>query len=165
MVSHITEAIQRGDLDEDLDGLAAAIRDRQRVLSRLRAAQACSALQAGDRVQFTDDARPGYLPGVGGVIAGVNKTSTRVLVDVDEDPRAGRFSGARSVPCPPSILRAAPDLPFPQPSPERQRIEESMREMGLDPTRPILSQIAHLFRVVPGQTPQASPEGTERGEP
>jgi hypothetical protein len=110
-----------------VDALLAAIR-ADNAQHAERAAQAAANLKAldaplkelkvGDRVQFTPDARPKYLLGIGGVVA--DKAGTRLYVDVDEDPRAGRFSGARSLSCPSSILRAAPDLP----------------------------QIAHLFRIV-----------------
>lgn len=76
-------AILDGKMDDSLDALTGAIRERRKQADNLKGLF----LKAGDRVRFNNTVRPKYMAGVMATVVRVNKT--RAVVKLD-DP-TGRF--------------------------------------------------------------------------
>lgn len=93
--TEILVAIARGDLDSDLPQLSEALRERRKVVRSQQEAVVAAALQPGDRVRFNGVVNPRYLQGVQATV--VSKKQKRVVVNVDQDHRARRFSGSPNV--------------------------------------------------------------------
>jgi hypothetical protein len=101
----LVEHIQAGELDAELPVLAAAIAERQQLLAAAHALITRASLRAGDRVRINHHARPLYLHGRIGTVAGFYGQS--VIVRLDQP--VGRFVTGE-LRCPPLAL----DRPGPE---------------------------------------------------
>jgi hypothetical protein len=95
----LLERIHAGELDAELPVLAAAIAERQQLLAAAHALITRASLRVGDRVRINDRARPLYLHGHTGTVAGFYGQS--VIVRLDEP--VGRFVTGE-LRCPPLAL-------------------------------------------------------------
>jgi hypothetical protein len=90
-VDELTSAIADGDLDLDLLMLQEAITQRLDTLTTRSTATALLGLSPGDRVEINHTARPKYLHGARGTVAGL--AGQHVIVDLDRS--IGRFTSAQ----------------------------------------------------------------------
>ena len=95
----LVERIQAGELDAELPVLAAAIAERQQLLAAAQALITRASLRVGDRVRINHRARPLYLHGQVGTVAGFYGQS--VIVRLDQP--VGRFVTGE-LRCPPLAL-------------------------------------------------------------
>ena len=86
-VDELTGAIAGGELDRQLLMLQDAIARRLDTLTARSTATALLELSPGDRVEINDSARPKYLHGARGTVAGLS--GQHVVVDLDRP--VGRF--------------------------------------------------------------------------
>jgi len=98
-IQALLERIQAGDLDAELPELAAAIAERQQLLAAAQALITRASLRVGDRVRINHRARPLYLHGHTGMVAGFYGQS--VIVRLDQS--VGRFVTGE-LRCPPLAL-------------------------------------------------------------
>jgi len=98
-IQALVERIQAGELDAELPVLAAAIAERQQLLAAAQALITRASLRAGDRVRINHRARPLYLHGQVGTVAGFYGQS--VIVRLDQP--VGRFVTGE-LRCPPLAL-------------------------------------------------------------
>jgi preprotein translocase subunit YajC len=89
-LTQMTAAIAAGAADDHFDFVYDAIRQRRGVLSSARAAQ----FAPGDTVMFNGEGTR-YLAGVKAIVQRVNAKT--ITVDVEVNPQARQFSGARGV--------------------------------------------------------------------
>ena len=101
----MVERIHAGELDAELPVLAAAIAERQQLLAAAQALITRASLRVGDRVRINHRARPLYLHGRTGTVAGFYGQS--VIVRLDQP--VGRFVTGE-LRCPPLAL----DRPGPE---------------------------------------------------
>jgi hypothetical protein len=90
-VDELTSAIADGELDLELLMLQDAITQRLDTLTTRTTATALLELSPGDRVEINDTARPKYLHGARGTVAGL--AGQHVIVSLDRP--VGRFQSAR----------------------------------------------------------------------
>jgi hypothetical protein len=95
----LVERIRAGELDAELPVLAAAIAERQQLLAAAQALITRASLRVGDRVRINHRARPLYLHGQVGTVAGFYGQS--VIVRLDQP--VGRFVTGE-LRCPPLAL-------------------------------------------------------------
>jgi hypothetical protein len=98
-IQALVEHIQAGELDAELPVLAAAIAERQQLLAAAHALITRASLRVGDRVRINHHARPLYLHGRVGTVAGFYGQS--VIVRLDQP--VGRFVTGE-LRCPPLAL-------------------------------------------------------------
>ena len=101
----LVERIRAGELDAELPVLADAITERQELLAAAQALITRASLRVGDRVRINHRARPLYLHGHTGTVAGFYGQS--VIVRLDQP--VGRFVTGE-LRCPPLAL----DRPGPE---------------------------------------------------
>jgi hypothetical protein len=91
--SEIITAIVRGDGDDNLDGIEAAIRDRKKVKGKA----AFFTLKPGDKVRVCEHVRPKYLVGCEATV--VRRNQTRLVIRFIDPPNGehGKFSGEVTV--------------------------------------------------------------------
>lgn len=87
--NHFIAALDRGDLDEHIELLAACLRDRRRTVARRTAA----ALRPDDDVELRAGVSPRYLVGKRAKVVKTNKET--VTVALPREPGYGRMAGAR----------------------------------------------------------------------
>jgi hypothetical protein len=104
-IQALVERIHVGELDAELPVLAAAIAERQQLLAAAQALITRASLRVGDRVRINHRARPLYLHGQVGTVAGFYGQS--VIVRLDQP--VGRFVTGE-LRCPPLAL----DRPGPE---------------------------------------------------
>jgi hypothetical protein len=104
-IQALIERIQAGELDAELPVLATAIAERQQLLAAAQALITRANLRVGDRVRINHRARPLYLHGQVGTVAGFYGQS--VIVRLDQP--VGRFVTGE-LRCPPLAL----DRPGPE---------------------------------------------------
>jgi hypothetical protein len=104
-IQALVERIRAGELDAELPVLAAAIAERQQLLAAAQALITRASLRVGDRVRINHRARPLYLHGRTGTVAGFYGQS--VIVRLDQP--VGRFVTGE-LRCPPLAL----DRPGPE---------------------------------------------------
>lgn len=90
-VDDLTSAIADGELDPQLLMLQDAITQRLDTLTTRSTASALLELSPGDRVEINDTARPMYLHGARGTVAGL--AGQHVIVSLDRP--IGRFQSGR----------------------------------------------------------------------
>lgn len=95
---NILDTILGGQADADLAAIRDAVKQREAILAQ----RALSDIKAGDTVAFSDLIRPKYLAGMTATVTRVNPKS--MVVDCPVDAAYGRFSGAKSVRCPKSLI-------------------------------------------------------------
>jgi len=96
-LTDVVDAIDGGALDEHLEAVSAALRDRRRALARRRSAD----LQRGDTVEFLDGVSPNYLAGLSAQVVRTNRETVTVnCPDLPEYHRYRNYKGLRV----PSIL-------------------------------------------------------------
>lgn len=83
----IISAIVSGDADDNLDGIAGALRDRQAAKARA----VFHTVKAGDKVRL-HNLRPKYMEGCTAIVVEHNRT--RVVVTLDEETLARNFQAA-----------------------------------------------------------------------
>lgn len=89
-----------GALDDELETILEAIRNRQVVLRQKETLRKKGEFKVGDKVKF-QGISPKYLNGIKATIVEMSgRKSGTVLVNVDEDFRAKRYSGSRNVSVP-----------------------------------------------------------------
>lgn len=93
--------IQDGKLDDDLDIITEAIRDRRKLL----ASRKVIGIKPGDTVQFSDNIRPKYL--VGRTATVVKRNTKSIVVSCPDDPAYGRFQNSKNVRCPNDLIAGA----------------------------------------------------------
>jgi hypothetical protein len=98
-IQALVERIRAGELDAELPVLAAAIAERQQLLAAAQALITRASLRVGDRVRINHRARPLYLQGQVGTVAGFYGQS--VIVRLDQP--VGRFVTGE-LRCPPLAL-------------------------------------------------------------
>ena len=98
-IQALVERIHAGELDAELPVLAAAIAERQQLLAAAQALMTRASLRVGDRVRINHRARPLYLHGRTGTVAGFYGQS--VIVRLDQP--VGRFVTGE-LRCPPLAL-------------------------------------------------------------
>jgi hypothetical protein len=98
-IQALVERIHAGELDAELPVLAAAIAERQQLLAAAQALTTRANLRVGDRVRINHRARPLYLHGRAGTVAGLYGQS--VIVRLDQP--VGRFVTGE-LRCPPLAL-------------------------------------------------------------
>jgi hypothetical protein len=98
-IQALLERIQAGDLDAELPELAAAITERQQLLAAAHSLITRASLRVGDQVRINHRARPLYLHGHTGTVAGFYGQS--VIVRLDQP--VGRFVTGE-LRCPPLAL-------------------------------------------------------------
>jgi hypothetical protein len=98
-IQALVERIRAGELDAELPVLAAAIAERQQLLAAAQALITRANLRVGDRVRINHRARPLYLHGQVGTVAGFYGQS--VIVRLDQP--VGRFVTGE-LRCPPLAL-------------------------------------------------------------
>jgi hypothetical protein len=98
-IQALVERIQAGELDAELPMLAAAIAERQQLLAAAHSLITRASLRVGDRVRINHRARPLYLHGQVGTVAGFYGQS--VIVRLDQP--VGRFVTGE-LRCPPLAL-------------------------------------------------------------
>lgn len=98
-IQALVERIRAGELDAELPVLAAAITERQQLLAAAQALITRASLRVGDRVRINHRARPLYLHGRTGTVAGLYGQS--VIVRLDQP--VGRFVTGE-LRCPPLAL-------------------------------------------------------------
>ena len=98
-IQALVERIHAGELDAELPVLAAAIAERQQLLAAAHALITRASLRVGDRVRINHRARPLYLHGHTGTVAGFYGQS--VIVRLDQP--VGRFVTGE-LRCPPLAL-------------------------------------------------------------
>jgi len=92
--------IKTGQCDDLLDAIVNAVKERRQALARGTLRQ----INVGDDVRFNANIRPTYLRGLTAKVVKVNGSS--VKVDIDVNPAYGRFSGARNVRCPATLVES-----------------------------------------------------------
>lgn len=90
-IDELTSAIADGELDPQLLMLQDAITQRLDTLTTRSTATALLELSPGDRVEINDTARPMYLQGVRGTVAGL--AGQHVVVSLDRP--VGRFQSGQ----------------------------------------------------------------------
>lgn len=90
-VDGLTSAIADGELDPELLMLRDAITQRLDTLTTRSTATALLELSPGDRVEINETARPKYLRGARGTVAGL--AGQHVIVDLDRP--VGRFDSGQ----------------------------------------------------------------------
>lgn len=110
--SDIIRDIMKGDADDNLDGVLAAIRDRRQLAGRA----AFHTLRAGDKVRL-QNLRPKYLIGMTATV--IRKNNTRIVVTLDEAPPGARFHG--EINALPSMLEKIEDAPPKKAAPRKRR--------------------------------------------
>ena len=98
-IQALVERIQAGELDAELPVLGAAIAERQQLVAAAHALITRASLRVGDRVRINHRARPLYLHGQVGTVAGFSGQS--VIVRLDQP--VGRFVTGE-LRCPPLAL-------------------------------------------------------------
>ncbi len=93
--------IEDGRCDDDLDGLAHAIKMRRDEIAFSQA----EGLRPGDEIAFKAPISPKYLIGLKAEVVKVNRKS--VVVDIPADPAYRRFRGGQGVRCPISCVELA----------------------------------------------------------
>ena len=104
-IQALVERIHAGELDAELPVLAGAVAERQQLLAAAHALITRASLRVGDRVHINHRARPLYLHGHTGTVAGFYGQS--VIVRLDQP--VGRFVTGE-LRCPPLTL----DRPGPE---------------------------------------------------
>jgi hypothetical protein len=104
-IQALVERIRAGELDAELPVLAAAIAERRQLLAAAQALITRASLRVGDQVRINHRARPLYLHGRTGTVAGFYGQS--VIVRLDQP--VGRFVTGE-LRCPPLAL----DRPGPE---------------------------------------------------
>ena len=90
----VIRAISRGELDDVLDRIVLAIKERKRAAGR----ETLYSVRPGDKVALTG-LRPAYLNGMTGTVTGTR--NTRILVALDNPPTdGGRFSNGHPLAVP-----------------------------------------------------------------
>ena len=102
----VVKAIQLGELDWFLPMLRDEIDDRQTRLHNQEAAEKLSTFLPGEAVMFNDVVRPKYLRGVRGKVKRIS--GNKVVIDIEKNPKAERFSGSVDVKCYPTTLDRVP---------------------------------------------------------
>lgn len=97
-MTELISAIMVGQYDADLSAIREAIRMREGTLVQASAL----GIKAGDTVAFNDQANPKYLKGIKAVV--VKKNPKSVVVNIEENFLARKFSGSRNVRCPLAIV-------------------------------------------------------------
>lgn len=94
-------ALRNGDFDDNLENLRNAVNHRQKYLavSNLRT------IREGDTIRFAAIAHPTYLVGLTAKVLVVRGKS--ITVECPTDHRYGRFSGARNLRVPATLVEAA----------------------------------------------------------
>ena len=95
----LLDTIARGDLDDHLGALAAAIEARRRLLYTVDSSHALATLCIGDRVRVTDDVSPRYLAGHIATVIELDDHGATIRLEAP----IGRFKSGR-VRCPPLAL-------------------------------------------------------------
>jgi|SRR5215472_10767333 len=95
---NIMAQILDGQHDDNLTAIVNAVHERRNALSRIRMTN----ISINDTIRFTSGIRPTYLAGLTAKVRRVNGKS--VVVDIDADPKFGRFAGKRNVRCPASVI-------------------------------------------------------------
>jgi uncharacterized protein YkvS len=90
----IANAINNGLLDTQLDQFTNLIQERRRAVVRK--------LKVNDTVRFTSEIRPSYLRGLTAKVNKVNNNS--VVVNIENNPAYGRFSGRQYIRCPATLV-------------------------------------------------------------
>ena len=98
-IQALVERIHAGELDAELPVLAGAVAERQQLLAAAHALITRASLRVGDRVHINHRARPLYLHGHTGTVAGFYGQS--VIVRLDQP--VGRFVTGE-LRCPPLTL-------------------------------------------------------------
>ena len=98
-IQALVERIHAGELDAELPVLATAIAERQQLLAAAHSLITRASLRVGDRVRINHHARPLYLHGHTGTVAGFYGQS--VIVRLDQP--VGRFV-IGELRCPPLTL-------------------------------------------------------------
>jgi hypothetical protein len=98
-IDELTSAVADGELDPDLLMLQDAITQRLDTLTTRTTATALLELSPGDRVEINHTARPKYLRGARGTVAGL--AGQHVIVSLDRP--VGRFDSGQ-LRCPPLSL-------------------------------------------------------------
>ena len=98
-IQALVERIHAGELDAELPVLAGAVAERQQLLAAAHALITRASLRVGDRVRINHRARPLYLHGHTGTVAGFYGQS--VIVRLDQP--VGRFVTGE-LRCPPLTL-------------------------------------------------------------
>lgn len=98
-IQALVERIHAGELDAELPMLAAAIAERQQLLAAAHSLITRASLRVGDRVRINHRARPLYLHGQVGTVAGFYGQG--VIVRLDQP--VGRFVTGE-LRCPPLAL-------------------------------------------------------------
>src|SRR5829696_7186448 len=70
LVQAVVEAFARGDRDDELAVLGAALNERVQLLATARSMTTLASLRVGDRVRINDSAKPHYLHGRAGTVSG-----------------------------------------------------------------------------------------------
>lgn len=99
----LLDAIARGELDEHLGPLAAAIDARRHLLHTVDSSHALATLCVGDRVRINERISPRYLAGLHGTVIDVDDHAATLRLDGP----VGRFKSGR-VRCPPLALEKFP---------------------------------------------------------
>ncbi|SRR6266550_250350 len=94
----LLEDILTGEHDDLLAEIVSAATERRKYLAKIEIVN----INPGDTIRFLNTCKPTYLRGVTAVVKKVNGAS--VVVDIDLNPRYGRFSGSKNVRCPASII-------------------------------------------------------------
>lgn len=88
----ICDGIIEGKADGEFDTIHRAILYRQKLLAQ----ETSKSLKAGDRVVFMELVKPKVLRGIGATVQGVDPERGTVLVNIDDDWRAGNRRGRRN---------------------------------------------------------------------
>jgi hypothetical protein len=99
--SMVMSVASMSDLHE-LEALAAAVRERKNELARSVAHKAARDIRPGDVVRFSDRIRPTYLKGLTAKVTKINRET--VTIECPTDMRYGRFSAARAVRLPLTLI-------------------------------------------------------------
>ena len=97
-LEEIIDAILDGVVDNDMDKLNSAIKQRKEIKNSRK----ILFISVGDSVGFNSQANPKYLQGKVALVTKVNKST--VTVDMPEDYSLRKYSGSRGVRCPISIV-------------------------------------------------------------
>lgn len=95
----LLDAIAKGELDDHLGAIAAAVDARRRLLQTIDSSHILATLCVGDRVRIGQRVSPRYLAGLDGTIIELDDRAATVRLDFP----VGRFESGR-VRCPPLVL-------------------------------------------------------------
>jgi len=95
----LLDAIAKGELDNRLGAIAAAVDARRRLLETIDSSHMLATLCVGDRVRIGQRVSPRYLAGLDGTIVELDDRAATVRLDIP----VGRFESGR-VRCPPLVI-------------------------------------------------------------